>query len=150
MKTLTLSILALTLTAFTVTPAAQAAEEIFRIQIGSNSMSGTVGTIGGTTTTTSGGFSSYSSARERELMRRIYQLELAVDQLQRKVFDMESERSFRPVWTTCYIQTPFDGTFRSTEPTETAARAKVLDRCSKTVGHSANTFCQEREIKCGK
>jgi hypothetical protein len=116
------------------------AEEIFRIQIGSNSISGTSPTSGG----------NLLSYRERELLRRIHQLELAVDQLQRKVFDMENDRSYRPIWTTCYIQTPFDGTFRATEPTQTAARAKVLDRCAKTVGHSSATFCQEREVKCGK
>ena len=99
------------------------AEDVFRIEIGK------------------GGGS------ESELRYRVLQLERAVDQLQRKVFQLESGGGNRANWTTCYIKTPFDGTFSATEPTETAARAKALEKCSNK---ASSTFCQERELKCGQ
>lgn len=104
------------------------AEDIFRIEVGKSGR----------------------SSSDRELKFRVAQLELAVDQLQRKVFSLENDRSQAkpsPTWTTCYIKTPFDGTFSATEPTETAAKARALEKCS---AKASSTFCAERELKCGQ
>ncbi|MCO5143492.1 MAG: hypothetical protein M9962_10425 [Oligoflexia bacterium] len=104
------------------------AEDVFRIEIGTKKR---------------------THWNQKEAMERIYRLELAVEQLQRKVFDLES-RQHQPLpekkWTTCYINTPFDGTFTATEPTETAAKALALSKCNEK---SSSTFCKERDIKCG-
>lgn len=104
------------------------AEDVFRIEIGRRDS---------------------SRNSDRELYRRIYDLERAVEQLQRKVFKLELGNANPPAasMTTCYLKTPFDGTFSATEATETAARAKVLEKCTKA---SSETFCQERNLKCGK
>ena len=108
------------------------AEDVFRIEIGKKDSS--------------------SRGSERELFRRIYQLELAVDQLQRKVFDLERKNSESnngaSTWSTCYIKTTFNGTFSSTKPTETAARAETMEKCSK--GTDNSIWCKESDIKCGK
>jgi hypothetical protein len=104
------------------------AEDIFRIEIGR-------------------GDRGYS---DRELQRRVRQLELAVDQLQRKVFELEYRRgreNSRKELVTCYIETPFDGTFRASEATETAARAKALEKCHTKAG---NVFCSDSKVKCGQ
>lgn len=106
------------------------AEDIFRIEMGKSK--------------------SYS---ERELRQRIEMLERAVEQLQRKVFDLQREPEYsRPGFgkmTTCYLKTPFDGTFMATEPTETAARAITLKKCNDKLNGSS-IFCKESELKCGQ
>lgn len=108
------------------------AEEVYRIEIGRPGKSNP----------------SYS---DRDLKFRLAQLELAVDQLQRKVFDLETIRrepkTPAPSWTTCMIKTPFDGVFSATEPTEMAAKAKAMEKCAKKSGNSIS--CNERELKCG-
>ena len=85
-----------------------------------------------------------------ELRQRVWELERAVQQLQMRVFSLEMTGGQKPpisTFTTCYIKTPFDGTFSATEPTETAARAAALEKC----GAKANGIhCNERNVKCGK
>ncbi|RYZ98644.1 MAG: hypothetical protein EOP11_20370 [Proteobacteria bacterium] len=85
---------------------------------------------------------------------RIEMLERAVEQLQRKVFDLQRgpdfrEPDYRVKMTTCYLKTPFDGTFMATEPTETAARAKALTKCNGKLNGSS-IFCKEEALKCGQ
>ncbi|MGZ3651028.1 MAG: bZIP transcription factor [Bdellovibrionota bacterium] len=107
-------------------------------------------------------------SRDRDLQRRVQRLEQAVDQLQRKVFDLETRPSGTPpgagspsggfagppagtsasTFTTCYIKTPFDGTFSATEPTETAARAGALEKCNAKA--KSSIYCEEKDLKCGK
>ena len=101
------------------------AEDIFRIEIGKGSSS-------------------------RDLQWRVQRLEQAVDQLQRKVYDLESHPSAPPAssLTTCYIKTPFDGTFSATEATETAARAGALEKCNAKA--KSSIYCGENDLKCGK
>jgi len=102
------------------------AEDVYRIEIGKN--------------------------RDRDLQWRVQRLEQAVDQLQRKVFDLESRPVATPpaasAFTTCYIKTPFDGTFSATEPTETAARAGALEKCNAKA--KSSIYCEEKDLKCGK
>lgn len=105
------------------------AEEVFRIEIGSRE----------------------NGSRE-EMSRRVYELERAVQQLQRRVFELELKKtedksSVTTSMTTCYITTAFNGTFSATEMTETAARAKALEKCSAVV---QGIGCEEHRLKCGK
>lgn len=89
--------------------------------------------------------------RDRDLQWRVSQLERAVDQLQRKVFELQfNNPPSRPGsnWTTCFIKTPFDGTFSATEPTETAARARAVERCEQN--KKGSIFCEARHLTCGK
>lgn len=106
-------------------PRAQAGDDIFRIEIGKS-----------------------SGGSDRELRERVWMLERAVDQLQRKVFQLENEGGGRGGYTTCYIKTTFDGTFSATEPTETAAKAKAMERCSDKIKHGF--ACDDDKVKCGK
>ncbi len=82
---------------------------------------------------------------------RIRRLEMAVEQLQKKIFGAEIAKpalSTANGFTTCVIKTPFDGTFMATEPTEMAARASTLEKCN---GKTMNSiYCVEKELKCGK
>lgn len=93
-----------------------------------------------------------SRPSERDLQWRVNQLERAVDQLQRKVFDLQFNAPSRPnsTWTTCFIKTPFDGTFSATEPTETAARAGAIQKCNNKNSGSKSIFCDESKLQCGK
>jgi hypothetical protein len=134
MKRWILGVTALCLT-FGVAGSAIAAEEVFRIEMGKS-----------------------KSASERELRQRVEMLERAVEQLQRKVFDLQRTPEYRepeyhrPIFskmTTCYLKTPFDGTFMATEPTETAARARTLTKCNDKL-NGGSIFCKESEIKCGQ
>jgi hypothetical protein len=79
---------------------------------------------------------------------RIYRLEQAVEQLQKKVFDLEKGSvTNEKDKTTCYIKTAFDGTFTATEATETAARANVMKQCD---AKSKGLSCDDSDVKCGK
>lgn len=118
-----------TLAAFAAAKPA-AAEEVFRIEMGKSK--------------------NYS---ERELRLRVEMLERAVEQLQRKVFDLQTRPGYedtRYKMTTCYLKTPFDGTFMATEPTETAAKARTLEKCNQKANGSKSIFCKEEELKCGQ
>jgi hypothetical protein len=134
------TILTLTVGALLAASPVASAEEIFRIETNR---------------------SSSRSSSDRELRSRIADLERAVDQLQRKVFELQMGKdydrpsftwpgnSYRPVKDiTCYLKTPFDGTFMATQSTETAARARTLDKCTSKLNNSV--FCKEDNIKCGQ
>lgn len=128
MKRWIFSLTALALFASFAAPAS--AEDIFRIDMGKS-----------------------KSASERELRQRVEMLERAVEQLQRKVFDLQRtpdyrEPDYRGKMNTCYLKTPFDGTFMATEPTETAARARALGKCNEKL--KGSIFCKESELKCGQ
>jgi len=102
------------------------AEDIYRIEVEKNSSNG-------------------------DLKKRVQRLEQAVDQLQRKVFDLEnSKQAAVPTsnFKTCFIKTPFDGTFTGSEPTEAAARASALEKCNHKAKN--NIYCEEKELKCEK
>lgn len=102
------------------------AEDVFRIEVG-------------------------KSSGDRDLKWRVQRLEMAVEQLQRKVFDLENSKSSAlpsSSFTTCYIKTPFDGTFTATEATETAARAGALEKCNNK--SKSSIYCEEKDMKCGK
>lgn len=61
-----------------------------------------------------------------DLYRRISSLERAVRQLQDRVFDLEVENGSlkdNQKFYTCFIKTPFDGTFTSTKRSMTEAKA---------------------------
>jgi hypothetical protein len=91
-----------------------------------------------------------------DLQQRIWQLERAVDQLQRKVFQLSMEQP-RPAptvtvvpatTTTCILKAEIGGTFTSTQTSEGAARAQVLKDCADKTNDSI--FCEERRVKCSK
>lgn len=91
---------------------------------------------------------------QREVWRRVWMLERAVAQLQERVFQLEGRppTSTTPGvnpkdMTTCYIRTPFNGTYTATEATETAARAKAIEACS---AKASSIHCGESDVKCGK
>lgn len=90
------------------------------------------------------------SGSNSEMQYRVWMLERAVAQLQARVFELElgkSSNTPESQMTTCYIRTPFDGTFTATEATETAAKAKAMEKCAA----KANSIhCSERDAKCGK
>ena len=100
------------------------AEDVYRIEIGKN--------------------------HDRDLERRVQRLEQAVDQLQRKVFDLESRPVTAPssAFTTCYIKTPFDGTFTAASQVDAAARAGALEKCNAKA--KSSIYCDEKDVKCGK
>lgn len=92
-----------------------------------------------------------------ELRRRVWELERAVQQLQMRVFSLEVTGAQRPASVpaepaqpkvTCFIKTPFDGTFSATESTETAAKAAAMEKCSTKV--KVGFHCEEDRVKCGK
>jgi hypothetical protein len=85
-----------------------------------------------------------------ELQNRVWALENAVLQLQRRVFDLEVEgataaakpkKSF-----TCYIQS-FGKTFTATKDSESAAKADVLSKCSSATNAM---HCDVSDVTCGE
>jgi|GEM_PF-1475864 len=111
---------------------------------------------------------------KRELRERVYMLELAVQQLQERVFDLEVEkrtppppmyptpsypapsypppitpmppRQPRPMMFTCYIQA-FGKTFSASAPTEMAAKVEAMRQCSQQYNA---IHCGEDDVKCGR
>jgi hypothetical protein len=98
---------------------------------------------------------------QTELWNRVWMLERAVAQLQEKVFELQMRRGHGgggviivpnpgtnpKEMTTCYIKTPFNGTFTATEATETAAKAKVMQDCANK---ASSIHCGEDDVKCGR
>lgn len=90
---------------------------------------------------------------QSELWTRVWMLERAVAQLQARVFELEGKPgAVVPIqhpkdMTTCYIKTPFNGTFTATEATKTAAQAKVMEACS---AKASSIHCDEDDVKCGQ
>lgn len=88
------------------------------------------------------------------LEKRISELESSVMQLQRRVYELESgQKAAQPApdsgWTTCTIETPFDGNFTATEPTRTAAIANSLKACKEKTSNNS-VFCDKDKVVCGK
>ncbi len=90
---------------------------------------------------------SYSNYSNENLRRRVWELEKAVAQLQRKVFELElgSQSQPPPTKFTCYIQA-FGKTFTSTKDTRSEALANVMSKCSQ---ENNAMFCTEEKAKCG-
>jgi hypothetical protein len=86
-----------------------------------------------------------------DLMKRMTELESTVSDLQRKVVDLEGHaRTAAEVgWTTCTIETTFNGKFIATEPTKTAAIEKVVDNCKAGAGGNS-IYCDKERANCGK
>lgn len=87
-----------------------------------------------------------------ELRQRVWHLEQAVQQLQMRVFSLEATGAGKfpaaPSMVTCFVKTPFKGTFSATEATETAAKAAVIQKCSAVIRHGFD--CEEDKVRCGK
>lgn len=81
------------------------------------------------------------------LWRKVNRLELAVSQLQQQVFQLASAPVVANNFTTCYIETPFDGTFSETSPTMTAAKAGAITKCNDKT--KSSIYCSSDKVKCG-
>lgn len=81
-----------------------------------------------------------------DLERRVWYLERAVRQLQDRIYDLESDKG-NPVkgMFTCQISS-FGKSFSATEPTEMAAKAKVLKQCADA---SNAIHCEKKDVECG-
>lgn len=86
------------------------------------------------------------------MAQRIYQLELAVNQLQDQVDFLQRHvvlpNQQLPDLHTCYIETTFDGTFQVSADTQTQARAQVLQQCSSATRGSLS--CKSSKVVCGQ
>ena len=84
---------------------------------------------------------------------RLNDLEKTVKSLEDKVRRLESMAtqtkpgSSTLTYSTCYIETPFNGTFSATEVTEDGARFGAMEKCSKTL-NDVNFACDKRKVKC--
>ncbi len=82
-----------------------------------------------------------------DLERRVYHLERAVRQLQDRIYDLESDKS-KPVaanmWT-CSLES-MGKVHTATEPTQMAAKAKVLKICAAA---SNAVHCDKEDVECG-
>jgi len=95
--------------------------------------------------------SDYDRYSERELRRRVWELERAVAQLQDQVFQLAMDKkkyrpkykSYRKKWT-CHMKS-FGKTFSATKSTRGEALAKVLKECSK---HTSAVHCDEDGVSC--
>ncbi|MFY7929354.1 MAG: hypothetical protein ACOVS5_10835 [Oligoflexus sp.] len=86
----------------------------------------------------------------RQLRDRIRTLEIAVRQLQEEVIRLRLQRdndpNLRKNSYTCFIPTPFDGSFYGKGETKLEAKAKALNECEK----KNRSFCQESKVVCEK
>lgn len=81
-----------------------------------------------------------------DLERRIWHLERAVRQLQDRIYDLESDnRNPGKGMFTCQI-TSFGKSFSATEPTQMAAKAKVLKECADATNA---IHCDKKDVECG-
>ena len=93
------------------------------------------------------GYEDYSN---RELRRRVYQLERAVRQLQERVFELEynkpgaSPTPEQSEWT-CRIDS-MGKIFVSSAKTKSKAMAEVISKCSAA---TSSVHCPELNAKCG-
>ena len=82
-----------------------------------------------------------------DLEKRVYRLERAVRQLQDRIYDLESDKS-KPVaaatWT-CSIDS-MGKVYTATEPTQMAAKSKVLKQCA---AGSNSVHCSKEDVECG-
>ena len=90
-----------------------------------------------------------------ELRKRIRALQEAVIDLQSRVDSLESKSggaanstaSAAPATVTCYIETPFDGVYDSTDVNETKARVEAVKACMNKV--KSRIHCSAEKVKCG-
>ena len=115
----------LLLLVFITIPSYSKSREVFKIEVGSN----------------------YDSYSNKELRRRVWQLERAVEQLQEQVFQLAMDKNgpgygHTGLWT-CHIQS--FGTHTATGLTRAGALAEVLKKC----GDASNPIhCKENDVKC--
>lgn len=84
---------------------------------------------------------------ENELLdSRVKQLELAVIQLQNKIFNLNLDQNNKTDKTkyTYYIKTPLNGTFYGTGLSKAEAKAKALQKCEAS---ASSIFCDENKLK---
>lgn len=102
-----------------------AAEDIIRIQVGTD----------------------YKRYSNEDLRRRVWQLEMAVAQLQEQVFQLAMKNNdTRPTskYWTCHIQS-FGKTHMASGDTKASALAQTLKKC----GDATNpVHCSEADVKC--
>jgi hypothetical protein len=80
--------------------------------------------------------------------RQLNRLEETVKQLQFRVQALEAGSGKSSTITSCYMKLPFSQEpIVATEPTETGARQKVLQICSRKIEPSQ---CLESLVQCGK
>lgn len=82
------------------------------------------------------------------LAQRVLNLESQMERLRLRVQELENQEEVYVEPWTCYVETPFDGTFLATRPTKTEAKAMTIAKCMKKTGKSFS--CSERKIKCGQ
>lgn len=95
-------------------------------------------------------FSHLSFSQTADVNTRLMLLEKSMKELQDKVHRLEGTVAQKPGGTTfftCYIETPFSGTFSSTDVTEDAARFAAVEKCAATLNGN-NFACDRRRAKC--
>lgn len=90
----------------------------------------------------------YEHYSNKELKRRVWQLERAVAQLQEQVFQLAMDQQYRPLddrplWT-CHLQS-FGKTHAFTGSTRASALAEVLRKCSE---NSHSIHCKQEDVNC--
>ncbi|MCB0378095.1 MAG: hypothetical protein KDD33_06350 [Bdellovibrionales bacterium] len=113
----------ITLALILAIPSATFARDIFKIQVGRD----------------------YDRYSNKELRRRVWELERAVAQLQDQVFQlaMDKGHSSTADWT-CHIQS-FSKTHVASGRTKASAIAQVLKKCSDA---TSSVHCAERDVVC--
>lgn len=96
-----------------------------------------------------------SNSNPAELRKRIRRLQEAVIELQDRVDVLESKlgvsnsgSASANVSSTCFIETPFDGVFDASAPTETKARIEAVKACMSKV--KSRIHCSAEKVKCGQ
>lgn len=100
--------------------------------------------------------SNEKSGSTTELRKRIRKLQEAVIDLQERVDQLEGKAGASGAAgaavasgdVTCFIETPFDGLFDATAPTETKARIEAAKACMAKV--KSRIHCSAEKVKCGQ
>jgi peptidoglycan hydrolase CwlO-like protein len=85
-----------------------------------------------------------SDKKVKKLESRISELEKRIEKLEAANADLVSAAT--PV--TCFIETPFDGLYDSTDVNETKARIEAVKACMAKV--KSRIHCSSEKVKCGK
>lgn len=88
----------------------------------------------------------------KEMVKRIRQLERAVWHLQNRVYELESGIEVKTELVDakvyhCTLSTSFNGVFSANGQSELEAKSEVLKRCVSKVGKST-IWCDRDEVKC--
>ncbi|MDD0852836.1 hypothetical protein HBN50_07005 [Halobacteriovorax sp. GB3] len=88
----------------------------------------------------------------KEMIKRIHQLERAVWHLQNRVYELESGIEVKTALVDtkiyhCTLSTSFNGVFSGNGESELEAKSEVLKRCVSKVGKST-IWCDRDEVKC--